>query len=313
MIRKCIAASLIFSLLTLIILPDFAFAFLQTDKKPKVAIFPFTNTNKEAKDADYGQAISGMLTTEIINGREFQVVERAQMDKIMSELSFQISGAVDVETARRIGQVFGVDILVFGSVAKFGYLIETDMRLVDTESGQALAAENANSRNESEIRPMVINLARKIEQRYRERFLVNVELSSNPAGANAFVDNSLVGKTPVVARLAPGPHKVRLEMNGYQPWERDFVVQDGVSKLAADLFPIPTLTKETPKPAPAPTQSAPKPVTPAQSETKSGGISPLLLIGGAVVVGGVAAALLLGGKKSETKNGSITVTITDIP
>lgn len=312
MIRKCVAASLIFSLLALIILPDLAFAIVQTDTKPKVAIFPFTNTNKEAKDADYGQAISGMLTTEIINGREFQVVERAQMDKIMSELSFQISGAVDVETAKRIGQVFGVDILVFGSVAKFGFLIETDMRLVDTESGQALAAENANSRNESEIRPMVINLARKIEQRYRERFLVNVELASNPAGANAFVDNSLVGRTPVIARLAPGPHKVRLELNGYQPWERDFVVQDGVSKLAADLFPVPNLTKETQKPTPAPKPLG-KPVTPTQSESKSGGISPLLLIGGAVVVGGVAAALLLGGKKSESKNGSITVTITDIP
>lgn len=313
MIKKGVAAFLIFSMLALMILPDFTFALVQTDSKPKVAIFPFTNTNKEAKDADYGQAISGMLTTEIINGREFQVVERAQIDKIMSELSFQISGAVDVETAKRIGQVFGVDILVFGSVAKFGYLIEADMRLVETESGQALTAENANARNEGEIRPMVINLARKIEQRYRERFLTSVELASNPAGANAFVDNTLVGKTPVVAKLASGPHKVRMELSGYQPWERDIVVKDSASKLTADLFPLTTLSKETPKPTPAPTQPARKPVTPVQSKAKSGGISPVLLVGGAVVVGGVAAALLLGGKKSETKNGSITVTITDIP
>lgn len=140
---------------------------IEEKEKPRIAIFPFVDTNAAAKREGYGEAISGMLTTNLINGGVFQVVERSQIEKIMKEQAFQISGAVDVNTAKRIGAVFGVDILVFGNVALFGTLIETDIRLIDTESGEAMLAEHESAQSGEGIRGMVDNLAAKIENRYR--------------------------------------------------------------------------------------------------------------------------------------------------
>ena len=108
-----------------------------------------------------------MLMTGIINGPVFRIVERAKIEMIMNEQKFQISGAVNAETAKRIGELYAVDYLLFGSVAKFGYTIESDIRLVDTESGEAMLAENASANSESTLRSMVQELVRKIENRYR--------------------------------------------------------------------------------------------------------------------------------------------------
>jgi uncharacterized protein YceK len=47
-----------------------------------------------------------------------------------------------------------------------------------------------------------------------------VGISSNPSGAQVFVDNQVVGVTPVTATLArKDHHTVRVEMPGYAPYE----------------------------------------------------------------------------------------------
>lgn len=138
-----------------------------TKKKPRIAIFPFVDTNEAARKEGFGEAIAGMLMTGIINGANFRVVERSELEKILKEQKFQISGVVNMETAKRIGELYAVDFLLFGSVAKFGGSIETDIRLVDTETGEAILAENANAPTERDTRQMVQELVRKIENRYR--------------------------------------------------------------------------------------------------------------------------------------------------
>jgi len=139
----------------------------ESEKQPRLAILPFKNANKLAKDVEYGEAIAGMLSTEVINGAIFRVVERSEIERILKEQAFQLSGAVNAETAKRIGELYSLDFLLFGTVAKFGSLIETDIRLVDTETGEAILAESANAETESSVRPMVKELVRKIENRYR--------------------------------------------------------------------------------------------------------------------------------------------------
>jgi len=145
----------------------FALSQNQAEEKPRIAVLPFADTNEQSKTAGYGEAVSRMLMTGIINGTVFRIVERAKIEMIMNEQKFQISGAVNAETAKRIGELYSVDYLLFGSVAKFGYTIESDIRLVDTESGEAMLAENASANSESTLRSMVQELVRKIENRYR--------------------------------------------------------------------------------------------------------------------------------------------------
>ena len=132
-------------------------------QKSRIAIFPFEDANKGAKDVEYGSAISNMLMTALITGGRFNVVERAQIMQILDEQSLGVSGALDSQTARELGKILGVDFLVFGSVAKFGDLVEVDLRLVSQETGEAIKAVNESSRGEDDIRQMVNRLAKQLE------------------------------------------------------------------------------------------------------------------------------------------------------
>ena len=62
-------------------------------------------------------------------------------------------------------------------------------------------------------------------------------IESRPTGARAFLDGQELGTTPVsVPDVAPGQHRVRLEMTGFSPWVTMTEIKAGVrSRVAASL------------------------------------------------------------------------------
>jgi TolB-like protein len=268
--------------------------------RPRIAVLPFADTNAAAKNEGYGEAISSMLMTELINGKVFQVIERNQIDRMMQEMAFQYSGAVDSKTAKRIGDVLGVEILVFGTVAKFAPVVETDIRLIDTESGEALLAENASSESGMEIRNMVESLARKIESRYLGRLIEDVAITSDPSNAAIFIDGLATGETPLSKSMSQGQHKVRITKANYQAWEQTITIISGKNNIAAKLIPG---TVAQPKPTDVTRENV------TDQQPSKGGSKAWLYVLGAAAIGGGAAAVLLSKKKSETASTTSQVTI----
>jgi hypothetical protein len=64
-------------------------------------------------------------------------------------------------------------------------------------------------------------------------------VDSRPGGANVFLDNRLIGTTPLaLENLTEGEHTVRLEREGYRPWISSVRVTGGErSRVAASLEP----------------------------------------------------------------------------
>jgi hypothetical protein len=62
-------------------------------------------------------------------------------------------------------------------------------------------------------------------------------IESRPAGARVFLDGRDLGTTPVsVPEVAPGAHRVRIEMAGFSPWVTMAEIKAGVrSRVAASL------------------------------------------------------------------------------
>jgi len=276
----------------------------QAIAKSRIAVLPFTDTNNQAKNEGYGEAIAGMIMTELINGQVFQVVERSEIDKMMKELAFQYSGAVDAGTAKQIGEILGVDILVFGTVAKFDQVVETDIRLVDTKNGEALLAENESSRSSASIRDMVVNLARKIENRYMGREKGILKITSKPVGASVYLDDTNAGETPLEMIVAPGPHTIKIFKVNYKDWEKTVTIKTGENKFSAELV---SLSDTGDSNVATDTDNR-------QEGGKKGGSKKVLyILGGAAVVGGGAALLLSGGDKDDdekAKNSKVTINVT---
>ena len=57
--------------------------------------------------------------------------------------------------------------------------------------------------------------------------LVPVKISSEPGGAEVYLDGSFVSSTPAILRLHAGTYKVAVKMSGYIDWEREVKILPG--------------------------------------------------------------------------------------
>lgn len=88
---------------------DFDYATVRSDVDAWVG----TSTN-------VGKGVADLLVTKLAQNGTYSVIERKQIDKILAEQNFGLSGRVDEATAAKIGRILGVDVLILGSINTFG-------------------------------------------------------------------------------------------------------------------------------------------------------------------------------------------------
>jgi hypothetical protein len=69
-----------------------------------------------------------------------------------------------------------------------------------------------------------------------EPSLSSITIKSSPDGAEITVDEKYMGSMPSTLRLAAGDHKVRLEKDGFKPWEKTLTVSSGESATVGASF-----------------------------------------------------------------------------
>lgn len=81
-----------------------------------VAILPFAYSTKEKAFEDMGSEVQQLLTAYLSAQPAVMLVERAEVDKALSEVELGMSGNVDPETAAKVGHLTGAQILVTGRI-----------------------------------------------------------------------------------------------------------------------------------------------------------------------------------------------------
>ncbi len=132
--------------------------------KPRIAVIGFTNNSTFTYWGDnLGGAAADELTTQLVKSGAFTVVERTQVNAILQEQHFGLSGAVDASTAAEIGKILGVQAVLMGSITQFsvdrksaglGSVRVTyseaesrmDVRLVSTTTAEILAVAEGNGK-----------------------------------------------------------------------------------------------------------------------------------------------------------------------
>ena len=130
--------------------------------KPYVAIFDFENTNARTDEKELGATLTEMLTTALIQDKRFIVMERVQLEKVLREQSLSQSGAIDTETAIKVGKLAGLEAVILGSVSQLKTRIEADARLIEVETGKALAAVNGKVKDVDKIRDLSKKIAKQL-------------------------------------------------------------------------------------------------------------------------------------------------------
>ncbi len=108
--------------------------------KSAIAVLPFPNSD------DSCSVLSNFIADELIQslfsipGSKLEIVERAQLETIISELKLGASGLLNPETTKKLGSQSGVSALTVGTITVIGDTVRINARLIATDSGKAVSA-----------------------------------------------------------------------------------------------------------------------------------------------------------------------------
>jgi len=144
-----------------------------TGHKKRIAVTKFDNKVQGSHgNWNIGEGMAEMLTTELIKTGRFVVIERQALQDVVDEQKLGQSGLVQKETASKIGQILGAQIVIRGVVSEFEQSesgggkgvnlfgvslgskssnahVAVDIRMIDTVTGQILYSHNSAGKAES--------------------------------------------------------------------------------------------------------------------------------------------------------------------
>jgi curli biogenesis system outer membrane secretion channel CsgG len=113
-----------------------------------LAVMDFTG---DGVSMNLASQTSEMLRNTFINKGGYTIVERSQMDQILKEQGFQMSGCTDTSCAVEIGKLLSAKKILIGKVMKVGNSIIISGRIVDVEKGVGEAASTAKAASEDDL------------------------------------------------------------------------------------------------------------------------------------------------------------------
>ncbi len=139
----------------------------------RVAILDFENISGIAKYDGLGKAMSSMLISDIesnVSPKRLQLVERAQIQKVLKEQNFQASGSVNKNTAVQAGKILGVSYLLVGDVYILDDLLIINARLTNTETGDIVFSKKQEGKTLSWL-TLKTNIAKDLATSLSQPFM----------------------------------------------------------------------------------------------------------------------------------------------
>lgn len=97
------------------------------ERKRRVAVLNFDYATVHSyvasifnSNVDVGKGVADLMVEKMVASGVYQVYERKALEKLLAEQNLSNSDRADPATAARIGQLIGVDAIVFGSITQFG-------------------------------------------------------------------------------------------------------------------------------------------------------------------------------------------------
>ncbi len=128
-----------------------------------VAVLDVENRTGDA-DADAAvQRATGILIEELLGSERVRVVEREKLSLVLEELKLGVSGLVDARQAKRVGNLLGVDALMYAALESANHVdnkksagiayslkrkteVSMSARLVHVETGEILASAQVSDK-----------------------------------------------------------------------------------------------------------------------------------------------------------------------
>ncbi|MEM1202372.1 MAG: CsgG/HfaB family protein [Acidobacteriota bacterium] len=136
-------------------------------EKPRIAVLEFKNKADNTYWWNGGaSAMQDVFVTELVKSGKFRVIDREQLANLMREKNLSLAGDIDPATAVRAGKLLGVEYFLVGSITEYGiddkggsgfgisvkkrtFTAAANARLIDTETGEIIWADEARGEEKS--------------------------------------------------------------------------------------------------------------------------------------------------------------------
>lgn len=137
---------------------------MEQQEKLKLAILDFTKLDGSADN--FTRYLTEQLATQmVLTQRNFEVIERKHLDKILAEQGLNLSGVIEPQNVKRVGKLSGIDALATGSVTELPTSLDVNARLIDTETGKVFAVAISRFTKDRDVLAL---LGREGERKDRE-------------------------------------------------------------------------------------------------------------------------------------------------
>jgi TolB-like protein len=130
------------------------------------AVLPFQERGDGAKGQ--GDLAADLLFSELAASPDMVLVERQDLDRVMSEFELAMSGIVSADDAADLGRLTGARILITGSVIEADQSVHLVAKIIGVETSRMLG-ESVNGPISEPLAPMVKTLAQKVVAAIRGR------------------------------------------------------------------------------------------------------------------------------------------------
>src|ERR1041385_116957 len=130
-----------------------------SDQVLTVAIFDFESKDEGVRDL--GPKVASLLNANLSAEPKIIIVERAELEKVLSEQELGLSGTVSPDTAAKVGKLTGAKVLVTGRVFRADKEIFLVAKVIGTETSRVYG-ELVKGGEKASISDLSGELAKKI-------------------------------------------------------------------------------------------------------------------------------------------------------
>jgi TolB-like protein len=208
------------------------------ESKRKIAVLELT---ARGLSDDLAKSITDLVAREVDRSGLFTTISTDDVRAMLQhEENKMMLGCNDEACLAEIGGALGVELLLSGSVGKIGETFVVSLKLIDVRRAAVVSREERTVQGKADDLVSTSREAVKVLLRpLMKKAQGTLALACEEEGAEVYVDDLMIGTTPLEPRKLPGGyHALRIKKPSFVVFARDVLIEpDQATEVLVSLVP----------------------------------------------------------------------------
>ncbi len=150
-------------------------------QKTTIAVVEFTDL--QGNITDLGRFIAEELITRLFQTKQFKVIERQLLNKVLTEQDLSLTGIIDPTSAKELEKILGVDAIASGTITDLAQSLRVNARLISTETGEIFAVASTEIFKDESVMRLLAAVAAPTRASSPKAAAESADASTPPAGS----------------------------------------------------------------------------------------------------------------------------------